>query len=83
MDCEYHLLFSKTGPITIKVKFKDFDGVVSNRAMEPTEIIKLVSLDLQGFKRNMTFDQWPFEVYKYEIDPIKNIITIHAQPMES
>jgi hypothetical protein len=83
MDCEYHLLFSKSGPTTIKVKFKDFNGFMPNSTMEPIEIIKLVSADKESFIRNMTFDEWPFEVYKYEIDPIKNIVTIHARPIQS
>ena len=80
---EYHLLFSKNGPVTIKVKLKDFYGCIPNSAMVPSEIAKLVSCDGENFIRNMTFDEWPFDVYKYEIDPIKNIVTIWARKNNS
>jgi len=47
--------------------------------MEPSEIIQIVSPDGGEFRKMMTFDEWPFEVYKYEIDPIKNTLTIRAR----
>lgn len=76
---EYLSLFSNRGPIKVQVKFKDFDGYVANRAMQPDEIRRILSPETGEFLRLMTFDEWPFEVYKYEIEPIKNKLTIHAR----
>lgn len=76
---EYLLLFSNQGPITVNVKFKDFDGKVTNQSMKPKEIIRILSPETGEFVRFMSFDEWPFEVYKYEIDPIKSLLTIRAR----
>lgn len=76
---EYFLLFSNSGKTKIQVKFKDFDGTVATRAMEPSEIVQLISPENGEFLTMMTFDEWPFEIYKYEIDPIKNTLTIRAR----
>lgn len=76
---EYLLLFSNSGTTKIIVKLKDFDGTVATQTMEPSEIIRLTSPESGEFLKTMSFDDWPFEVYKYEIDPIKNTLTIHAR----
>ncbi len=76
---EYLLLFSNEGATKVQVKFKDFDGTVVTQSMEPREIVRLVSPENGKFMTSMTFDEWPFEVYKYEIDPIKDIVTIRAR----
>ncbi len=76
---EYLSLFSNQGPITVNVKFKDFDGKVTNQSMKPKEIIRILSPETGEFVRLMSFDEWPFEVYKYEIDPIKSLLTIRAR----
>lgn len=79
MLSEYLSLFSNTGPITICVRFKNFDGKVADQTMKAHEIVKIVSPQSDSFAKSMTFDEWPFEVYKYEIDPIKNLLTILAR----
>lgn len=76
---EYLLLFSNKGTTKVQVKFKDFDGTVATQSMEAREIAKLVSPDSGEFLTSMTFDELPFEVYKYEIDPIKNTLTIRVR----
>lgn len=80
---EYLCLFSNRGATKIQVKFKDFNGTVATQTMEPSEIIQLVSPDGGEFRKMMTFDEWPFEVYKYEIDPFKNTLTIHARRQQN
>jgi hypothetical protein len=77
---EFKELFSKSGSMKVRVKFKDSSGFVSDSAMNPTEILKTISSEVNGFKRILTFDGWVFEVYKYEIDPINNIFTILTRP---
>jgi hypothetical protein len=81
MPPEYLLLFSGEGPIRVRVRFKDFKGHVAESALYADELEKLVSPHTGGFITKMTFDEWPFEVYKYEIDPIKNVLTIRVRPM--
>ena len=80
---EYLLLFSNSGTTKVQVKFKNFNGTVSTQKMNPEEITQLISSDGRGFFSSMTFDEWLFEVYKYEIDPIKNMLTIYARKNEN
>lgn len=76
---EYSLLFSNSGTTRVQVKFQNFNGTISTRKMNPEEITQLISSDGRGFISSMTFDEWLFEVYKYEIDPIGNTLTIYAR----
>lgn len=76
---EYLQLFSNSGKTRIKVKFKDLDDTVATQIMEPAEITRLVSPESGEFIKSMNFDDWPFEIYKYEIDPIKSTLTIYAR----
>ena len=79
---EYFELFSKSGEIKINVKFKDNRGLIASMNMNPREITKLISpIDGQFFSE-MTFDDHPFEIYKYEINPLKKTLTIHARPLK-
>jgi hypothetical protein len=80
---EYLALFSNNGPVKVRVKFKDFDGTVAEQRMLADEIGQLVSPETGEFQSNMTFDDWPFEVYKYEIDPIKRVLTIRARKISN
>lgn len=78
---EYLMLFSNEGAIKVEVKFQDFKGTVAHQYMKPSEIIKLVSDEGEGFVTNMNFDDWPFQVVRYELDPIKNSLIIFAQKL--
>ncbi len=80
---EYLCLFSREGNIEVKVKIKDFNGTVINRRMQAEEITKLISEYTKEFITKMTFDEWTFEVYKYQIDPIKKRLTIYARQFRS
>lgn len=76
---EYLLLFSNSGTTKVQVKFQNFNGTISTRKMNPEEITQLISSDGKGFISSMTFDEWLFDVYKYEIDPIENTLTVYAR----
>ena len=76
---EYLLLFSGTGPIEVEVRFKDKSISISKGAMTPEEISNLISDTSDCFHSTMAFDEHPHEVYKYEIDPIKNRLIIFAR----
>jgi hypothetical protein len=47
--------------------------------MSPQEISGLISKNGTGFHTRMTFDDWPFAICKYEIDPENNQLTIVAR----
>lgn len=76
---EYHVLFPNQGPVDVLVKFEDHDGTVPPRKMSPQEISGLISKNGTGFHTRMTFDDWPFAICKYEIDPKNNQLTIVAR----
>lgn len=75
---EYLLLFSGSGEFSVEVKFKG-DGFVPPRSATVLEIARLVNPETGGFHTAMTFDEHLFEVYKYEIDPIKKKLIIKAR----
>ncbi|MEH6585192.1 MAG: hypothetical protein V7720_01470 [Halioglobus sp.] len=80
---EYLRLFSGSGPIEVEVRFKDRSASISRGAMTPEEISNLVSDTSDGFHSMMEFDEHSHEVYKYEIDPIKNRLIIFARKQSS
>lgn len=73
---EYLVLFSNIGTIDIHVKFVDHEGSITTKKMSPQEISALISKDGKGFYTRMTFDDCPFAIRKYEIDPENNQLTI-------
>lgn len=75
---EYLLLFSGSGEFSVEVKFKG-DGFVPPRSATVQEITRLVNPETGGLYTAMTFDDHLFEVYKYEIDPIKKKLIIKAR----
>ncbi len=76
---EYLVLFSNEGTTDVLVKFEDHEGSVAARKMAPREVSVLIANDGLGFHSHMTFDDWPFAINKYEIDPAKNQLTIVAR----
>ncbi len=78
-ETEYLELFSRTGELQVQVKFKNHSGTVASLRMNPEDISKLISPVDGQFFSEMFFDDWPFDIYKYEIDPIKKILTIRAR----
>jgi len=76
---EYHLLFSNEGAIDVSVKFEDDEIMVPPKKMKPQELAALVAVDSAGFLPRMTFDDHPYAIRKYEIDPVKNKLTIFAR----
>lgn len=74
--------FPSLAKLNFNVKFKDNRGLIASMNMNPREITKLISpIDGQFFSE-MTFDDYPFEVYKYEINPLKKTLTIHVRPLK-
>ena len=79
MPNEYLTFFSTSGPVTVDVKLKGHAMPIARRFMQPADIDKLVGGPNGNYLRQMHFDGWPFEIAKYEIDPIHNRLTITAQ----
>lgn len=76
---EYLTLFSGTGEVDVEVSFIDCAGMVSHRRMRAEEVLRLVDSEHDGFVTRMSFDEIPFEIAKYEIDPVHKRLTIHAR----
>lgn len=76
---EYLVLFSNKGTVDVQVQFEDHEGGVATRKMSPQEVSILISKNGMGFHTHMTFDDWPFAIQKYEINPVKNQLTIVAR----
>lgn len=77
-NVEYLLLFSNSGPVTVRVRFRDSKTNIAERNMQPSEISRLVAQGQDVFLSSMAFDEWPIEVIKYELDPHENVLTIFA-----
>ena len=75
---EYLVLFSNEGIIDVEVNFENHDGCIASRKMKPNEITALISTNGNSFHAQMTFDDWPFVITKYEIEPALNKLTIVA-----
>lgn len=80
---EYLELFGNDGSITVKVKFRDVDGFISDRRLNARCINALVSEETGELLSSMTFDEHEFEVEKYEINPIKKTLTIFASDLSA
>ncbi|MDD3609794.1 MAG: hypothetical protein PHI49_08575 [Halothiobacillaceae bacterium] len=76
---EFLALFSDMGPYRVTVKFKDHPGRVADRQMMAEEIIRLIDRDTGMFAERMEFDGWPFDVVKFDLDPVRKKLTIHAR----
>lgn len=68
---EFCILFSKEGDFDVEVNTS-----ISPRKMNADEIIKLIDPYTGVFYTKMTFDDYPREVSKYQIDPVKRKIKI-------
>lgn len=75
---EYLLVFSTEGEFIVKVKFKGGFGNVADRRIDPEQIGSLIDASTGTFVTEMTFDEHPFRIQKYEIDLKKKIFTIHT-----
>jgi hypothetical protein len=75
---EYHSLFSGAGEFEVSVKFKG-DSFMPSRRATAAEIMQLFDVETGAFRTAMTFDEHLYEIYKYNIDPIKNKITLSVR----
>lgn len=78
MTQEYLNLFSGKGDISVEVRFKNFDGKVAASKMRPQEITKLINPETRQFITEMNFDDWPFHIYKIEIDTIRKKLILRV-----
>ena len=76
---EYLSLFSGQGEYQVQVHFKGSKCRVANSAMAASELVNLIDPRTDSFYRKMYFDDHLFDVYRYEIDPIKLTLNIKAK----
>lgn len=78
---EYLGMFSNDGEIKVIVRFRGYAGRIPDRRMKPQEICKILD-DKGSFVENMTFDEHPFLIEKFEIDPKRKRLVIFAKELE-
>lgn len=73
---EYLSLFSGQGEYKVHVHFKGSESRVANSAMMASEVSCLINPETGAFYTKLHFDDHLFNVYRYEIDPIKLTLKI-------
>ena len=79
---EYLDLFSGQGSARVRVRFRSSDGKIASLAFSPREILSLIAAEGDAFHQYLRFDDYLFEVLKYEIDPKTQTLTIVAAPTQ-
>lgn len=77
---EYLELFSGQGVGRVRVRFRQHDGKIASLAFSPREVLSLVTPESDTFHQYLRFDDYLFEVLKYEIEPKTQTLTIVAIP---
>lgn len=77
---EYLELFSGQGVGRVRVRFRQHDGKIASLAFSPREVLSLVAPESDTFHQYLRFDDYLFEVLKYEIEPKTQTLTIVAIP---
>lgn len=76
---EYLHIFGREGPYRVEVRFKSHDGSVAVTRISAKEISKLINKDTGLFHEVLTFDDWPAQILKYEIQPRQKRIIITTE----
>lgn len=79
---EYLELFSGEGAWRVRVRFYQHDGKITSIVFSPREIVSLISPETDSFHKYLRFDDYLFEVLKYEIEPKTQTLTIIAIPKQ-
>ena len=79
---EYLDLFSGQGSARVRVRFRSSDGKIASLAFSPREILSLIAAEGDAFHQYLRFDDYLFEVLKYEIDPKTQTLTFVAAPTQ-
>ena len=77
---EYLELFSGKGSAQVRVRFRQHDGKIASLAFSPREVLSLIAPESDTFHQYLRFDDYLFEVLKYEIEPKTQTLTIVAIP---
>ena len=79
---EYLELFSGQGAGRVRVRFRQHDGKITSVAFSPREVLSLIAPETDSFHQYLRFDDYLFEVLKYEIEPKTQTLTIIAIPKQ-
>ena len=79
---EYLELFSGQGSARVRVRFRQHDGKIASLAFSPREVLSLIAPESDIFHQYLRFDDYLFEVLKYEIEPKTQTLTIVATPKQ-
>lgn len=76
---EYLQLFSNEGPVAVQVKFSgksDSHRSIAKMNMHWVEFDRLIDSETGNPYKTMNFDSYSCPVVRFEIDPVKNVLTI-------
>ena len=79
---EYLELFSGQGVARVRVRFRQHDGKIASLAFSPREVLSLIAPENDTFHQYLRFNDYLFEVLKYEIEPKTQTLTIVAAPKQ-
>lgn len=75
---EFLLIFSDSGSMTARVKFRQRGAKIAERRLASKELANLLQSDGEGFHTRMYFDEHPAKIERFEIDPASAVLTIYA-----
>lgn len=80
---EFLQMFSNDGPVTVKVKFADKGCSIARFNMNWSELDRLMNPETGSPFQYLCFDTFRHPIARYEIDPVRNQLTIYADMRES
>ena len=75
---EYLNFFHRGGEYRVQVRFKNSSAQIAELSMAADEIGKLIDPATGDYYAKMYFDDHLCDIYKYEIDRAKKLLTIRA-----
>lgn len=76
---EYLMLLEDSGDVKVTVKFKDNSLSISDFSISWQNVARFLDPESGRPYSSMTFDEHPFEIERYEVNPWKNTVTIFTK----
>ena len=75
---EYLNFFQSSGEYRVQVRFKNSSAQIAEVSMAADEISQLIDPATGAYYTKMYFDGHLCDIYKYEIDPKRKVLTIRT-----
>lgn len=76
---EYLELFGKSGEFAVRVRFVNPGASIPERRLPVRELDQLLVAEGGLPVTRMTFDEWPGEIERYEIDLVEKVVTLFVR----